>query len=637
MKERAIGLCQDADRVLIRTFHSFGAWLLRRNASLAGLDSKFTIYDDEDMVSLLKTIYPEREKRSLARYAFYIGKAKDFARGPADSLSGISGDPEFPKVYAAYEEKLRSIGNADFGDLILRCSALIRENPEVKQRLHDRFQVIMVDEYQDSNIAQHELLRELAGPRAYVCVVGDDDQSIYRFRGAEIKNIQSFPTVFPGAEIIRLEQNYRSTQNILAAAQAVVQNNSGRLGKKLWTSNEKGALPRLAPCADENAEAAFCLSLMRKSPDTQTAILYRTNAQSRVFETLFAREKLPYRIVGSLRFYEREEIKDALAFLKFMANPRDEVAFRRIINKPARGLGDSSVEKILFFQTDNDIPAAMDAAANKLSGKAGKSLKDFILLYRGLADVLKEKPLSVFVTHVIKDSGLEEYHKTQDEAAGTQKLQNLEELVNAAALYQEPGPVALVEFLEGIELDAARVEESKKSPTGNMVTLITMHNTKGLEFDRVIITGMEEGLFPKEAPIGARQDFGEDEEELEEERRLFYVAITRARSELFFTFCASRRIHGQLKELPPSRFLDELPEEMRQSQTNTAGGGYPPAAVFAFKPGTTVYHEDYGQGIVWKSLIKDGNHVVTIRFDSGATRDFLPKYERRLERIQVDG
>ncbi|MDR1931815.1 MAG: UvrD-helicase domain-containing protein [Spirochaetales bacterium] len=645
MKERAVGLCAAAENVLIRTFHSFGAWLLRRNAAHIGLDSRFTIYDDEDMVSLLKTIYPEKERRELSRYAFQIGRAKDFARGPQSRLADISADPAFPEIYAAYEEKLRSIGNADFGDLILRCIELLRECPEVRQRLHERFRVIMVDEYQDSNVAQHELLRNLASEDAYVCVVGDDDQSIYRFRGAEIKNIQNFPQIFPGAQIIRLEQNYRSTQNILAAASAVMENNSGRLGKKLWTANEKGPLPVLRPCADENEEASFCLSLMRKNPGPSTAILYRTNAQSRIFETLFAREGLPYRIVGTLRFYEREEVKDAIAFLKFIANPRDEVSFRRIINKPARGLGDSGVEKILAFrggqdelsaENRGDIPAAMEKALSVLPARAGKGLKKFLDLYRGLEETLNEQSLAEFVTRLIKDSGLEEYHKTRDEAAGTQKLQNLEELVNAAGIYN-PGSAGLAQFLEGIELDAARVEESKASNDAAAVTLITMHNTKGLEFDRVIITGMEEGLFPKQAPYGAsRAEAGDDEEELEEERRLFYVAITRARKQLYFTCCANRRMHGQSKSSPPSRFLAELPGEIRTGAFK-APGAYPPPEVFAFSPGTTVYHEDYGQGIVWKSVIREGGHVVTVRFDSGKTLEFLPKYERRLERIKVDG
>lgn len=651
MRERALALAEGAENVLIRTFHSFGAWLLRRNAGLAELDHNFTIYDDDDKISLLKAIYPDKERRDLSRWAYHIGRAKDFARSPDDRLADISADHEFPKVYAAYEEKLRVTGNADFGDLILRCSRLLRENPEIKSRIHDRFRVIMVDEYQDANIAQHELLRELAAPDAYVCVVGDDDQSIYRFRGAQIKNILEFPEVFPGADIIRLEQNYRSTQSILAAATAVVEHNSGRHGKKLWTENEKGQLPKIVPCGDENEEAAFCLSLIRKNPALETAILYRINAQSRVFETLFAREGVPYRIVGTLRFYEREEIKDVLAFLKFLANPRDEVSFRRIINKPARGLGDVSVNKILAAG-EGDISAAMEKAAGILSGKAGAGLAAFTGLYRGLVEALSEKPLHSLVTQLIKDSGLEEYHKAQDQIASTAKLQNLEELVNAASIYPA-GLAGLTSFLEDTELDS-RVEESPAAGKGNPVTLITMHNTKGLEFDRVIITGLEDGLFPKEAPFGALAGSAEDDtEELEEERRLFYVAITRARRELYFTFCAQRRVHGQSRVMEASRFLEELPKEIRGAMRSGAirsrgwgqGSGWAgvraqgqaPQKALPFPPGTTVYHDDHGQGIVVKSRIAQGNHVVSVRFDSGQTCDFFPKYERRLERVEVDG
>jgi DNA helicase-2/ATP-dependent DNA helicase PcrA len=637
MRERAVGLSALAEGVLIRTFHSFGAWLLRRNAAALGLDPKFTIYDEDDMVSLLKSLFPERERRELGRWAFLIGRAKDFARGPEGPLSDISSDPQFAKIYGAYEEKLRLIGNVDFGDLILRSVELLRDNEEIRSRIHDRFRVIMVDEYQDSNVAQHLLLRSLAGPSAYVCVVGDDDQSIYRFRGAEIRNIQEFPEIFPGADIIRLEQNYRSTGRILAAAQAVVENNSGRLGKKLWTDNPEGFLPGLVACDDQDAEAKFCLSLLRKAPESQTAILYRTNAQSRVFESLFLKAKVPYRIVGTVRFYEREEIKDVLAFLKFMANPRDEVSFRRIVNKPSRGLGEASVEKILACRGEDFlIPAALEGAGGSLSGKAASALKDFSLLYADFLHELEEKPLADFTDCVIRESGLEEYHKAQDEVAGKQKVQNLGELVNAASLYP-PGSAGLAEFLEGIELDSAGVQEAAAEPgsyAGNPVTLITMHNTKGLEFDRVIITGMEEGLFPRSGD--------EEEDELEEERRLFYVAITRARREVYFTFCANRRIHGQLKSFPPSRFLEELPEEIRSSARSRrgapgAGRASGTSPLGGFHPGTTVYHENYGQGMVWKSKIRGGEQVVTVRFDTGAVLEFLPRYERRLERAYGDG
>ena len=623
MRERAARLSASADQVLIRTFHSFGAWLLRRNAASLGMDSRFTIYDDDDMVSLLKTLYPNHEQRVLSRFAFQIGRAKDYALSPDDPLSDISPDPEFPGVYRAYREKLKRIGNADFGDLILRGIELLRENPEVKSRIHDRFKVILVDEYQDSNVAQYLLLRELASPDAYVCVVGDDDQSIYRFRGAEIRNILSFPETFPGTETIRLEQNYRSTGNILAAASAVVVNNRGRLGKTLWTDNEDGPLPAVVYCEDQDAEAAYCLSLIGKNPGPETAILYRTNAQSRIFESLFLRRNVPYRIVGTLRFYEREEIKDALAFLKFIANPRDEISFRRIINKPARGIGDAGVEKILSrLGPGGNIPGAMDSALESFKGRAGKSLSEFAELFRGLSRGLEEVTLSRFVERLIRDSGLEEYHKTRDEVAGTQKLQNLEELVNAATLYPQ-GIEGLSEFLEGIELDSARMEENDADERGDRVTLITMHNTKGLEFDRVIVTGMEEGLFPRGGE--------ESEDEIEEERRLFYVSITRARKEAYFTYCGSRRLHGRILTFPPSRFLNELPESVKPK----AGAAAPRDGGYA--TGSAVYHEEYGQGIVWKSITGGENHVIMVRFDSGKVMQFLPKYERRLERIERDG
>ncbi|MCL1817713.1 MAG: hypothetical protein FWG35_02195, partial [Spirochaetaceae bacterium] len=418
--------------------------------------------------------------------------------------------------------------------------------------------------------------------------------------------------------------------------------------------------PALVSCGDDTEEAAFCLSLIRKNPSAETAILYRTNAQSRVFETLFAREGVPYRIVGTLRFYEREEIKDVLAFLKFMANPRDEVSFRRIINKPARGLGDAGVNKILAAgESGADIGACLEKAAASLSGKAAAGLAAFTTLQRSLAETLNEKPFGDFVTQLIKDSGLEEYHKTRDEVTATQKLQNLEELVNAASVY--PGGLAgLTQFLEDVELDSARVEQSPASSRTSPATLITMHNTKGLEFDRVIITGLEDGLFPKAAPSAGpfSEKAPDDREELEEERRLFYVAITRARRELYFTCCAMRRVHGQPRFMEASRFLEELPEEIRARdalrQNRSQGWGrnlddgafrpggpkeksYPSAEVFSLQPGTTVYHEDYGQGIVVKSRVSDGSHVVSVRFDSGKTHEFLPKYERRLERVQVDG
>jgi DNA helicase-2/ATP-dependent DNA helicase PcrA len=325
-----------------------------------------------------------------------------------------------------------------------------------------------------------------------------------------------------------------------------------------------------------------------------------------------------------VRFYEREEITDALAFLKYIATPRDEVSFRRIVNKPPRGLGEASVDRILDrLGPDGSVPAAVDAALEDFTGRAARALENFRSLHRGLLKSLETDSLSRFVEKLVRDSGLEDYHKNQDEVAGTQKLQNLEELVNAASLYPK-GAWGLAEFLEGIELDSARIRDAGDSgDDGARVTLITMHNTKGLEFDRVVVTGMEEGLFPRGGE--------ETEEDIEEERRLFYVAITRARREAYFTCCRNRRLHGRQYAFEPSRFLAELPEEVRGRNTPAAPEDT------GFPVGSLVYHEEYGQGIVFRRSFTDGNLAILVRFDSGQAKSFLPKYERRLERVAADG
>jgi DNA helicase-2/ATP-dependent DNA helicase PcrA len=623
MQERAIRICPQAEQVMIKTFHSFGAWFLRRNASLAGLQSHFSIYDEEDSLALLHSLYPNREKRQLASLAFSIGRAKDYGLLPGDSLEQISWDPEFPKAYQRYEERLRQIGNVDFGDLILRPLEVMQSHPEVKQRIQDRFRVILVDEYQDSNVAQHKLLKELYSPDTYICVVGDDDQSIYRFRGAEVGNILTFSEDFPGTKMIRLEQNYRSTENILKTASEVVKNNRGRLGKVLWTDKGGGKEPEIVPCMDQEEEARFCLELIRRNPEKETAILYRINAQSRVFETLFIREGIPYRLVGTLRFYEREEVKDTLAYLRFLLNPKDEVSFRRIANKPSRGMGPATVEAVLSHPeaATESILTAVKIEAEKRKGKAEQILRDFLSLCQHLYACLEKETLSRFVEYTIRETGLEEYHQTQDEIAGSQKVRNLEELVNAASIY-EPGVEGLSRFLEEVELDAARTREEGQAGE-NPVTLITMHNTKGLEFDRVIITGLEEELFPRGGE--------EAEEDLEEERRLFYVAITRAREEVYFTYCRMRRLHGRLQPMEPSRFLRELPLSVREYSIQQ------PEKNDGFEPGTLVYHEEYGQGMILRRWYKDAVTVVLVRFENGRTAQFIPRYEKRLEKVSRDG
>lgn len=645
MRARAASLAPGASDVVIRTFHSFGAWVLRRNAARLGLSPSFTIYDDDDQVSLLGTLFPGYDKRALRVLASRISRAKDFGLRPENDVALFHHDEEFRNAYKLYEEKLRSIGNADFGDLIIRTNELLVENPEIASRFHDRFRVILVDEYQDSNIAQYEMLRAMAGPSTYVCVVGDDDQSIYRFRGAQIENILTFAEKFPGTDTIKLEQNYRSTGSILRLASAVVARNSGRLGKTLWTENPDGEVPRLHFLPDDEAETELVCQLLKediargKKLD-DTAVLYRTNAQSRGFETALTRAGIPYRIVGTLRFYEREEIRDSLAVLKLILNPRDEVSFLRIVNKPARGLGPSALGRIQSTaqRASGNLLLATEYAIPALTRKAAEGAAAFLKMFKTVAmppAAAGNATLDVWIHTVLAESGLAAYHQEQDEAARTSKIQNLEELANAASLY--PNSVeGLTSFLEAIELDSAQSTDD----SGDRVTLITMHNTKGLEFPRVIVTGLEEGLFPRDP---------DDEVELEEERRLFYVALTRAEKELILTTCASRRLHGRIMENIPSRFLAEVPEDSIRKvyaaspayQAFSGGWGnrrtvataQPTRQDFRYPPGTRVYHDEYGSGEVVSAWYNGPEEVVKVMFETGRSATFLPKYSA-LDRIE---
>ncbi len=601
---------------MIRTFHSFGAWILRRNSGYAGLSPNFSIYDDSDMVSLLKSLEKSGSKRDIKLYANMISRAKDFGLTPDDDLTQVTFDPDFPAIYKAYQEKLDSIGNVDFGDLILKAVELLKNNREIRERLSRKFQVILVDEYQDSNIAQFELLKLLAGDGRGLTVVGDDDQSIYKFRGAEVQNIIGFPECFSGTKVIKLEQNYRSTAPILNLASAVVDKNKGRLGKTLWTARKGGQKPVLAYFRTAQEEAEYCASLVARD-NVETAILYRTNAQSRLFESVFTRLNITYRIVGSLRFYEREEIKDTLAWMAFLVNPRDQVSFQRIINKPARGIGKATVDKILAAEGE-DIASRLRTYVAGTKGKSKAGLEEFLEVYDRLTALLAQpdENLSSLIYEILEGSGLKEYYRDEDREEGTFKVDNLNELVNAASEFPA-GAEGITQFLENIELDsgAAQTDENAR------VTLITMHNTKGLEFDRVIITGLEDELFP-----GRGSD---DQDEIEEERRIFYVSITRARDQLYMTSCRQRMIWGKSQFCSPSRFLDEIPPQLLDiiggsSAKGKAGTGY--------RIGDYIYRDDYGVGVVVKSWIEAGEPVVVVRFESGQYARFLTNYTK-LEKI----
>ncbi len=702
MRERASLLEPRSRYASIRTFHSWGAYFLRSHAFEAGVDKNFTVYDDEDMTTLVQKALPNLSKQQAKVVAKKISLAKDFCLTPeSEDLYKVSDDPLFPSMYEAYQKRLRASGNVDFGDLIMMPYLVLRDNEAVRHDAHLRYRVILVDEYQDSNTAQFMLLQQLSGIQegapTYVCVVGDDDQSIYKFRGAEVQNILNFQQQFPGTKLIRLQTNYRSTSEILSCADSVVKNNEGRLGKSLVAARGKGKKPTLVFLPTQDDEPQFCSQIIKLArskgvPFSSWAILYRMNAQSLGFETEFLHEKIPYTIVGSLKFYEREEIKDALAWISFVANQKDEVSFRRIINKPARGIGPTTQDKIVasFFSLTTgegvsgeeerptgtplllaeaggegngggpSILQAMDRL--KLSKKAREGTDSFCALVREFASMLHgseagpepvapstdfaagvepaaattepasatiesaagaDKKLSSFIKAVIDKSGLADYHREQDDIAGTQKEANLEELVNSAVLY--PCSIdGLTAFLDSIQLDRS-LESGNEGEDDDRVTLITLHNTKGLEFSRVIITGMESGIFPREDKIG---------DDLEEERRLFYVGITRAKDELYFTSCQMRRLYGSTRYTGPSLFLSELGEEnirvLGESPTSFSfdAQGRDDSLAQKYPVGAAVYHDDWGHGYIRSGgYSAEGEYVVSVQFETGAVKKFLPKYQ----------
>ena len=652
MRERAVRMEPRAEKAQIRTFHSFGSWFLRKYYQEAGVEQSFTVYDDDDMAILVRKAVPALSQKEAKLAAHQIALAKDYCLTPLDDLAIVASEFDLPDIYAKYEERLRSTGNVDFGDLIMMPVTVMQECREIAADIHTRFNVIMVDEYQDSNIAQYKLLQTISGVQEgynnYVCVVGDDDQSIYKFRGAEVQNILTFSQKFPGTQIIRLERNYRSTAEILEAASLVVNKNSDRLGKTLIADRGKGGMPVLAYLPDQNAEVAFSSDLIQKHIDkggkySDWAILYRTNAQSLGFEKDFLHKHIPYVVVGSLKFYEREEIKDALSYLAICANQRDEISFRRIINKPSRGIGEKTQDKILdsarIMNQDGttsykSLIETLKSLKPELSKKAAEGAESFIKLYESLDKSFdKSKKLSDFIEKAIRASGLDEYHKASDEIEGTQRLQNLQELINSAVPY-ECSLDGLVAFLDAINLDRSLELQSEESQE-DAVTLITLHNTKGLEYNNVIITGLEQGVFPRENKVGA---------DLEEERRLFYVGITRAKNELYVTSTAQRILYGHTQFMSPSIFLNESEEAFKivgqKPRQQFGWGGYQSGygssagkSSSKWAPGTKIYHDDYGYGVVVKNRMNGTELIIEIQFETGAVKKFLPAYQSKALQI----
>ncbi len=618
MRERVDKIVgQRAREVWVSTFHSMCVRMLRRHIDRIGYTSNFSIYDTDDQKTLMRQVFKElnidNQKIKDRAVLSAISKAKNEGMSPEDYGKQISGgdftEKKIAECYTLYEKKLHQNDALDFDDLLLKTVELLDTEPEVLQYYQDRFRYILVDEYQDTNDIQFNLIYKLAGKYKNICVVGDDDQSIYKFRGANLENILSFEKSFPGAKVIKLEQNYRSTEKILDCANAVIANNKGRKQKRLWTDKKGGADVTFQEFDSANDEAYAVVREVKNTPRAyhDQAILYRTNAQSRLMEEQCIKMNIPYQIIGGVNFYQRREIKDVLAYMKVIANAADNVAFERIINVPKRGIGDATLEKLRVFAAQNSTAehvVTMYEAATKaeligISGKAGKKLLEFTemvenwkykLRIAGYLDqpAMDEDSFSIqkLIESIRDDTG----YGTEIRAEGTieaeTRFQNIEEIINKAADYQagaeEP---KLSEFLEEVSLVA---DIDRKDDNTDLLTLMTLHGAKGLEFPKVYLVGMSDGLFP-----GYRSM--EDHDDLEEERRLCYVGITRAEEELVMTSARSRMVNGNFERMKPSMFINEIPDEMcKKSFINRYGEDEMPFAD-AFGSGHS-YSGSYSSG-----------------------------------------
>ena len=686
-----------AESVWVSTFHSACVRILRRFIDRLGYENHFTIYDTDDQKTLIKEVCRKVDvdtkvfkERSLLSA---ISSAKNEMILPDEFELNAGGDfakMKIAKVYREYEAQMRANNALDFDDLLVKTVQLLQTQPDVLESYQERFRYIMVDEYQDTNTVQFQLVSLLAGKYKNLCVVGDDDQSIYKFRGANIRNILDFEHEFPDAKVIKLEQNYRSTGNILNAVNSVIANNRGRKEKSLWTENGEGELIRLRQFDTAFDEADFIgediKSAVRQGGSyNDSAVLYRTNAQSRLLEEKFIAMNIPYKIVGGVNFYARREIKDLLAYLKTIDNGRDDVAVRRIINVPKRGIGLTTINRIQESATERGIGFYEALLAPELIAGVGRSatkLDSFAALIEYFKTLAEEMNITDLLQEVIEKTGYIESLENEDKEEAKTRKENIDELISKAATYEEScqdkdEKATLSGFLEEVALvaDIDSLDEDQE-----YVVLMTLHSAKGLEFPRVYLAGMEDGLFPGYMSINAG-----DREELEEERRLCYVGITRAEQELTLTSARRRMVHGETQYNPMSRFVKEIPRELLDTgnkkftqetempaQQNTyarareafraqafagALGGMTPAknqgvgkpltgsqalaslqkgsqlaaggnGPLGYEVGDRVRHVKFGEGTV--TDIKEGgrDHEVTIEFDSVGTRKMFAKFAK---------
>ena len=560
-----------ADQVWVSTFHSLCVRILRRHIDRLGFENGFTIYDADDQKTVMKGICKRLniDTKTYKERALIgaISSAKDeliSVREYELDAANDFGKAVYAKAYREYQETLQKNNALDFDDLIVKTVELFKNCPEILDSYQERFQYIMVDEYQDTNTAQFELVKLLAQKYRNLCVVGDDDQSIYKFRGANIRNILDFEKYFPEAKVIKLEQNYRSTQSILDAANAVISNNEGRKDKALWT--DRGAGNKIHFRSFDNAyeEAEFiaediCKKVKKEGAAYKDcAVLYRTNAQARLLEERMIMEGVPYNVVGGTNFYARAEIKDILAYLKTVDNGRDEVAVRRILNVPKRGIGAATVEKLEDYAQMRDIGLydAMELADEIMSlGKTAAKIRPFVQLIRGFRKEALTLSVAELIQHIVEKIGYAEYLQDNYDEDGDDRLENVEELITKAVNYQETHEEPnLTDFLAEVALVA---EIDNVAEDDNRVLLMTLHSAKGLEFPNVYLAGMEDGLFPSYMTI-----ISDDHSDIEEERRLAYVGITRAMNDLTITYARMRMTRGETQYNPLSRFVREIPEDL---------------------------------------------------------------------------
>ena len=677
MRSRVDALVESgAEAIWVATFHSSCVRILRRFIDRIGYDNHFTIYDADDQKAAMREVLKQlqidpkqlRERVVLSAISAAKNEMVDSVRYESEAKDFQTA--RIARCYRAYQDLLRKNNALDFDDLLFKTVQLFEADADVLAYYQERFRYIMVDEYQDTNSVQFRFIELLAKKYRNLCVVGDDDQSIYKFRGANIHNILNFEKAFPGAKVVKLEQNYRSSGNILEAANGVIQNNAGRKEKRLWTaaeSGEKVRCRRYASAAEEAEEIAAEIKARAVGGDYgRFAVLYRTNAQSRVLEERFVAAGIPYRLVGGVNFYQRREIKDILAYLKTVANAADDLAVQRILNVPKRGIGAATVTAVSAFAAERDLrffEALREAPAAGVAGRAGEKIQRFVNLIGEFRKAAESCSIAELIRLVLDKSGYLEALKEEGEVEAQSRLENIDELISKAVDFARdtsdlsdradgelpPDMPPLDRFLEEVALvaDIDRTEE------GERVTLMTLHAAKGLEFDEVYISGMEEGLFPGNRSIG-------DDEEMEEERRLCYVGITRAKKRLTLSSAKSRVVNGELHFHPESSFLAEIPREVLAEEgsaqgrddlraakeprrTETLFTQMKPAAfgkvfqvehmkTLPYEVGDRVRHARFGEGSVTE--IKDGkkDYEVTVDFDELGVRKMLACFAK-LEKL----